>query len=275
MQSNSALTRRVLEGFKGPERSLLELLATDTIYSFKDDFDYGLDERIWTTRGSNLGGLAFVDADNINGWVSGDPGKADNAYSCLYSKGTNWSQRRRCTVMARFYVANQTSLKFEFGFSSFGTSPDTEDFTGCVLVKDTPTSQTGAGSYGVVVLDTDDDASIDLVAMTNSSTAKGVRSGGTTVGKEFTLMVAFNEHGGARSWVDGQPAGFVELQPASSNAGGGTMDHLLPTGPSDIRYNRESNMGIWVMAQNRAANIPNHALSIDFIQAWQERQPIA
>ena len=178
--------------------------------------------------------------------------------------------------MARIRLGNTSNVKYEFGLGAPMVNPLDSTVDGFVNVKDTPTSNTPfAGNYAVICYDSDDDTSIDLVGQSRGTTTRQARSGGPTVGVEFTLMLAMNEHGGVVSWVDGQRAASLELQPFQSTAAFGTMADKQTAAQGrtiqDIRHGTEERIGLWVFCQNRAAN-SNHSMSIDYVQAWEERR---
>ena len=254
---------RLTEG----EQAILELLCTDSIYSIKDDFDKGFDERVWVQDGPvaadvegqgddpereedhrTLGsGRAFaIQPDYFGGLLAAVPSQR----VVLMSRQGGWRPNRRATLMGRIRVIGIGNSKFEFGFTDADSSHIAQT-EACVLIKDTPSSQSARADYAVIIRDTDDDTSTDLVTASARSTTITAAVGPVTLASNVwrTYMIALNEQNEARFYIDGIYAG---VNRASAR----------PTIP----------LWLWFMAVPRSGGGPE--VQLDYIQAWQEREPI-
>ena len=270
--SNHSLDRRVLHGvgINTPLGALLEQLCTDSVYTWKDDFDDGLNARHWGTVASNPEQQdirPFEDAGGVSGELVGTTGTTDNAYIGLYGKRAVWSPHLQCVVQANVTFSAVDSIKFEFGFGQFVIPFDDPNATGLVNVKATPTINTYAGAFSVLCYDTDDDTTIDIVARSAGTTVGVASSGGPTISTvDLTLAVAMHKGGGTRAWVNGMPIGTVEAAAAAVNRNG-----TMTTG-DNVDHAAGTSQSLWLFVQNRADNPGAHVVSLDYVQAWQGRR---
>ena len=276
---------RLTEG----EQAILEVLCTDSIYSIKDDFDKGFDDRIWVQDGpvaADTEGIALGELRDLRRRGDSRP-TGDDAYEpeargaterrplgsgrafavlpdyfggalvatpsqrvALMSRQGGWRPNRRCSLMGRIKVVNIGGSKFEFGFAD-ADSGHISDIDDCVLTKSTPTNQAQRSDYAVIVRDTDHNTSTDLVASTARVAALTAAVGPVTLsaGSWRSYMIALNEQNEARFYLDGIYAGV--------NRSSARLTTLL---------------SIWFMAVPRAGGAPE--VQIDYIQAWQEREPL-
>ncbi|KKN55510.1 hypothetical protein LCGC14_0581850 [marine sediment metagenome] len=269
---NDHLTRILLQSDVGRD-SLLEFLCTDSIYSFKDDFDKDDLSDYWGVAHGEIGSptdgvtdFHFVD-DAINGFIEGDPGEVDDADIRLFSKHALWSPARRCVVQTSFDISSLTSAKFEFGFAHPSVELDSPTLSGVVLVKATPTANELTGTFAVAVFDTDDDTNCDLTTQTAGTVASVAQTGAPTlsVPGPISIMVAMTEGGGVRYWINGVPAGFVQTAPRTVDETFGVL------GGEAADHGTGANMHLWFMVQNRASGVA-HSTRLDYMQAWQERE---
>jgi hypothetical protein len=270
---NDHLTRKLLQKDVEP---LLEFLCTDSIYSFKDDFDKDDLSDYWGVAHGEIGSpvdditdFHFVE-DAINGFIEGDPGGVDDSDIRLFSKHALWSPARRCVAQTSFDIASLTSAKFEFGFVHPAIELDSATLSGVVLVKATPTANDLVGSFAVAVFDTDDDTNCDLTTQTAGTVAAVAQSGAPTlsVPGPISIMVAMTEGGGVRYWINGVPAGFVQTAPRTVSA---TFGDGATTEAAD--HGEGANMHLWFMVQDRASDV-THNTRLDYVQAWQERRAV-
>lgn len=190
-----------------PMFHLLESLAIKDVYNIEDDFMGTLNADLWTTTTSGGGNSAtFVLATDIAGGVlRGDTGDDSEADIGINSTLKGWAIDNRPIAITRLKpegaIANS---KFEFGFAD-------ADAAGQVNVKATPTS-TGS-DYAVIIRDTDDDTSIDMVC---DGTTPAVESVAGTHGVTWTLsawhtfMIALNEQDEAYFWANGSLGGRID-----------------------------------------------------------------
>jgi len=277
---NDHLNRRLLRkavGGSNPLLSLLEVLCTDSIYSFKDDFDEDTLRSEWYSDVSNIaaGAEPFVNIGGDSGWISGSPGFEDDDFVRLFSRA-RWSPSKRCAVAARFDINDKTNLKFEFGFVSPMVSLSDLSLSGVVNVKATPTANSLAADFAVAVLDRDDNTALDLIVSRRGTVAGADQSGGPTLTNlvaPFTILVATLENGGSRIWLNGAPVALNQSAYASVTAFHGTTG--TKTESADLRESSvahtTSGMAIWLFVQNRAAAQWGHEMRVDYVQAWQER----
>lgn len=242
-----AFARSRLRDVLAPDEPVFRLLETLTedVYIFDDEFISALNTNVWTA--SNSGGAGVSNfarlANQTGGVIEGNPG-TDNAGDVRLFTTNNecWSIDNRPLAIAR--VQPRTAIgdsKFEFGFADAVAA-------GQVLVKDTPTS-TGA-DYVVIIRDTDDDTSIDLVADGTTPAVElvaGTHGVTWTLNTWHTLMIALNEQDEAYFWVN--------------HAFGGRIDGNGPD--NDIT------LGLWLYAQNRTTS--SHPLRVDYVRAYAER----
>lgn len=261
------LTLRSLQQLHS-EQATLQTLAVDSIYSFKDEFDLGLNPLRWSTAASVEGEDPFSFDDTANqGGLLGTTGGEDDADIRLFSRLAAWSPGKRCGVQARFTLPSLTTVKLEFGFvSSFFSLNDPNDSDGAVLVKTTPTANMAV--FQIACFDTDDDTNLSVIAASQNN---AVSSGDPNNESAFaqgtsTVLVWANEQGGVSIWLNGRSHANTFSQPSADASGrAGT------TGPplgSPFRPGAGSH--IWFYLQNRAASA-GRSVSIDYIQAWQER----
>src|SRR3990167_815251 len=139
------LNRKMLKGIGFQGNQLLEFLCTDSVYSFRDDFDSGLDLAKWSVAHAEVGtpgsGIAdFHELDEVNGWIEGDPGSGDNNDIRLFSRLPLLSPSRRCWVQTSFRISNLSDVKFEFGLVGPSTNLGDPGTAGAVNVKATPSA---------------------------------------------------------------------------------------------------------------------------------------
>lgn len=263
------LTRKLLRkaGIGGNHSlyALLELLCTDSIYSFKDEFDFGLDERVWATyrhpapdpeEEYDLAGRDFglIDGEP-NSSLVGDPGVGDGDNIRLVGRARRWLPNRRPVVMTRLRLESVLSAKLEFGFADVDVDLIRETHAaGVVNSASTPTARTGHADFAVACRDTDSDEGFYAVVHSKPQTSSTAQTGpaGPSAETEFSLMVATNEMNECRVWVDGALAAVVR--------------NTAQTG----RY-VTAPLALWLYMENRAvATIPDR-LRVGYVQAWQER----
>ena len=269
---NDHLTRKLLHTNVTP---LLEFLCTDSLYTFKDDFDKDDLSDYWGVAAS-LSGRPVEDVANfhfedgaVGGWLEGDPGKVDNVSIRLFSRRALWQPARRCVMQVSFELASFSSVRVETGFVNPFTPIDDISYEGAVLVKATPTANDESG-FAVAVLDTDDNTSCDLVIQTNGALAAADQSGPSvlTAPGRTSIMVAMTEGGGTRYWLNGIPSGLVHIAAHTPSLGATTG--LNPVSGDHVA---SANMHLWFSIQNRSTD-QIHNCRIDYMQAWQERVPV-
>ena len=241
-------TRSRLRDHMGPGNALYHLLETlciEDMVVFKDEFDGVLNTNIWTA--SNSGGGTAVDfvriANIANGHIQGDAGTVDNEDVRLFTTSNEiWRTGQRCSAKTRIRMPSAVAnSKFEFGFADAAGA-------GAVLVKDTPTS-TGT-DYVVIVRDTDDDASVDMVSDGTTDAIQLVASSpGITFATNvwYDLLLATNENKESYFWIDGVYQGKAIRGPNITTA-----------------------LGLWYYVQDRD-DANNRQLDVDYVLAWQER----
>jgi len=252
-----------------PGAALLEPLAVDSVYSIKDEFDRGIDENLWTTTSSTDVDRGFEwDSEDPEGSITCNLGNTDDAYASFFSRLRTWNPGNRCAAQIRLNISPAvTTLKFEFGFVNpiLDLVTDAAEADGAVLVKATPTAN--MANFGVVVYDTDDDTNLSVVAATRntavSSSDQSSAEEAFTSG-EHSLLVWINEHNSVNMWYDGRAYANVTSQvgtPTSSSGPNITGSTIGSTSGSHL----------WIYLQNRGASSSSRQLTVDYIQAWQER----
>ena len=236
---NNHLTTLLLEGsnrLTEGEQALLEFLCTDSIYSIKDDFDQGINSDLWTVRNmvvadSEPSGVLAGNVDDPN--LGGD--------YLVRSRLPNFYPNRRATIQTRAQISGDGNTQAEVGFvhDSFGDEGSPVVITAAAAVT------RGARSFGVAVRS----PYIDGWSVVSGGRDGTNRSAATTRVSErgwATFMVAVNEQGETRLWVNGQTNNEVARQ-------------------TDMQVTQGHNL--WV-------HVAHGLLAIDYIQAWQERIPL-
>ena len=253
------LTRKLLRKIAGtgtPLTALLEQLVTDSVYTLKDDFDKGLNPPVWETTNMEVGDdeLNSESPDSDEEYPSNEPTVADDAQGhSLKSVSDRWELGKRPVVMAKVNFGPTSTLShFEFGFVA---NPSGRVVTDINVVGGgstvTPSRSPTAGSFALAVRDRDFAASGQFyvvsggIVMNSSNTQVNATATTPTpdLQGEMTLMVAANEQGETRLWVNGQ----------HDNSFSGEAD-IASSAPCHI----------WVMSESGS-------LSIDYVQAWRER----
>lgn len=247
--------RRLLRHSIGPSNPLYSFHLDNCIQdivSFTDDF-HTLDGSYWD--GDNGDANWAVQADQPEGVVQVDcAGDQDGVLVCAANQ--MWiNVDHRPVILGRLKVGVVANSKFEFGFA---TETDVDD--GVVGTKATPTSGDNTNDdYVVVIRDTDDDTSIEMVSDNQSGEADGptltVPSGtGITAADDtwLTIMVACNEQDEARYWVNGQ-----------------YMNRAVTGVP-----NGDAALTPWIVCVDRDAAGTGH-LYLDYVKMWQERSAIS
>ena len=240
--------RRTLRGMMGPSNKIFHILESeciDSVLLFKDDFMGVLNTDYWTV--SNSGGAGQSDfarsASVLDGIVRGDAGTTDDGdVRLFFTSNLVFLGNNRPVMLARVRMPSTVAnSKFEVGFANAAGA-------GAALVKDTPTST--AADYAVIIRDTDDDTSVDLVTDGTTDAAGLVASspGITfTTNTYYTLMLAINELRECYFWIDGVYQGVRRAGP----------DNDVAIGP-------------WFYVQDRD-DANNKQLDIDYVQLWQDR----
>ena len=278
---NNHLTRVLLDqaglGTGSPLTPLFEQLLTDSVYTFKDDFDRGFDENIWgTAQSPAVGGTsatAFHATSDPEGWIEGTPGGEDEAFTLLYGRYPVWAPAKRCAIQVRLDIANLADLKFEFGFTLPTISPDNPDQDGAVASKSAGTFNDLIGTGFVLCYDRDHNTNLDLIARIRNSAVSARQSGGQVLASPgpFTFLLALTEGGGAQYWLNGVNVGGLQRSPLVVDSTNGTTNAASQV--SD--YAATTTLAPWLFVQNRAALSDGHTMRVDYIQAWQERVPIS
>jgi hypothetical protein len=253
------LTRAQLRKRYGPSNPLypiLETLISSDVCGFVDDDFIGTLHissaagGIWTVANSGGGGAAnfAAVANSPNGKIRGDPGTTDDGDARLFmTSNENVTANRRPVLIGRIGTNDTvvTNSKFEFGFA------DASSVAGSVLVKATPTS-TGT-DYAVIIRDTNDSTSVDLVADGGTDAIiKVVSSPGITFAAQtwYDLMIGLNELKEEVFYIDGVYQGIARRGPDVTVTLGVTLNVTART--SDT----------W-------------EIDCDFIKGWQERVPFS
>lgn len=228
--TNNHLTTQLLERLPEPQRALLEQLCTDSIYTLRDDFDKGINAWLWTVEG-----MALAEHDPF-GVVESDVDAAAGGTPFLRSRLSNFYPNRRATLQTRAAIPGDGS-QVEIGFVVGAFDQNVP----AVVLPATGVTR-GAESFGLAVrspLVSDWSVVSGGVDGTNRSAAT------TRVAERgySTFLVATNEQGETRLWVNGQHHNEFARQTDMRV----TLGHFL-----------------WVRG----------AFAIDYIQAWQERQPL-
>lgn len=246
------LVRSRLRRRYGPDNPIYPLLESQLISDVcrlvDDDFIGTLNTNIWTVANSGGAGAAdFVAVANApNGKIRGDPGTTDNGDVRLIGR-ENTTANRRPVLIGRLGTNDTvvTASKFEFGFI------DASSAAGAVLVKATPTST--ATDYSVIIRDTNDSTSVDLVADGGTDAIqKVVSSPGITFAAQtwYDLMIAVNEQKESVFFIDGVYQGRATRGP----------DVTVTLAP-------------WVNCTTRASD--TWEIDVDFIKGWCERVPFS
>lgn len=262
-----ALTRKLLRKAVGGSTSLysfLELLCVDNIYVFKDEFDFGLDERVWATHRNPApdpdddisGGRDFglIDGEP-NSCLVGDPGIGDGDNIRLVTRKRRWLPNRRPVVMTRMRIEAITDTKLEFGFADVQADMiETVQAAGVVNVVSTPSAYSGHGDFAVACRDTTYDEGFYSVVYSRPHATSVAQTGPSDISAatEFSLMVATNEMNECRVWLDGALAS--------------TVRNTVQTG----RY-VTAPLAIWLYMENQAESTDPDRLRVEYVQAWQER----
>ncbi len=249
-----------------PTYHLLMLEAKRDVFSIFDDFLTALDntgntEIMWTVASD--GNIArdptqLTATGDVNGVLEMDSGDADNGNSNLRSEELFTADHRPVAIFRAQLSSTITTTKFELGFT--GTALGTGENSGSVLVKATPTST--AEDYACIVYDTDDDTSVDLQTDGGDSAVASVVSSPAFTGTDSTFvtatyydfMIAVNEQGEVRFWVDSTFRGVIRGTSAND------------TGP-DIDLEA---LGVYAAVQSRGTD-DDKTMLLDYILAWQER----
>lgn len=261
------LTLRSLQQLHS-EQATLQTLAIDSVYSFKDEFDLGLNPLRWSTINSQLGEAPFeFDDEEEQGALVGSTGGNDDADIRLFSRLATWSPGKRCGAQVRFNLPIITTVKFEFGFVQPHLSLDDVDGSdGAVLVKDTPTAN--MPTFEVACFDTDDNANLSAAAATRNASIEvndPNNEPAFTAGVN-TVLVWANEHGGVTTWLNGRSNASATSQPGpDATSTFGTTNEIVYGSP----FLPNAGGYLWFYLQNRAA--APRDVRIDYIQAWQER----
>ncbi len=228
---SNKLLRHLAQG-SVPLYWFLEQLATESIYSIKDDFDRGIDERIWVTEGFEW------KPDDLLGIIHGGPPGPVS----IRSKNRGWMPAKRATAYIHLDCDNIAG-KIEFGFAGLGAA---NADGGIVTDASTPSASAGVSEFAVGVRDTDND---DNFAVVSRGTGNAI--GGGSIDRTInvaagptTLMISMNEQSETHFWVNG------------------SLESIERSGPLP-----RSNLGLWFSSEGIT-------LSVDFIQAWQERVTI-
>ncbi len=252
------MTRSRLRDIIGPDNPMFQLLESLCIVSesvFEDEFFRTLDTSTWAVNNSSgTSASNFAHSAALpNGQIEGDPGTDDDQDAQMLSVGTCWQIDQRPCLMTR--IEPRTAIeqsKFEVGFAAADAA------IGQVLVKATPTS-TGA-DYCVVIRDTNDDTSIDMIADGTTPTISSANKVAGTHGVTWTLntmhniMIAMNERDEQFFWVNGSLGGALR----SSSAGAGV-------GPDN-----DVALGIWLSSISRTATGAK-PLRCDYMKVLSER----
>ncbi len=251
------MSRSRLRDIIGPDNPMFQLLESLCIvdeYVFEDEFLRTLDTSPWTASSAGAGSpVAFVHQTTLRGGqVLGDAGTGNDGDAALISVGENWSIDNRPVMLARLEPNdNITNSKFEIGFI------DADANLGAVLLKATPTST--AADYCVIIRDTDDDTSIDMVVDGTTPTISSTNKVAGTHGVTYTLnsmhnfMIAMNELDEQYFWVNGSLGGSLR----SSAAGAGV-------GPDN-----DVTLAAWCTVVNRTGS--RHSVRLDYIKVLAER----
>ena len=238
---NNHLTTRLLEGsnrLTEGEQALLEILCTDSIYSIKDDFDRGIDPNLWVVENMAVAEHEFGGV--IYGTSPEDSPNRAGGSSFIRSAVNGWKPAQRATVQVRMAPTN-SNWHAEFGFISEAPT------TSYVRLLTTTTLSRGKGSFGLAVRSP---AVTGWYVASGSPTSEAQTAITTRVSETAfswtTFLVAVNEQGETRLWVNGQ----------HNNELGQDTGMVVNSG----HY-------LWL-------NADRGNLAIDYIQAWQERSSL-
>lgn len=241
---NDHLTRRLLRRTIAGDRpltALLEQLCTASVYVEKDDFRTSTspDSDLWINEG-------FIwNPDDLHGSISGVgvpeiDEERNRAGASLHSRLFGWTPRKRCSVLASIRL-DSLAGQCEVGFVDRNI---VNTAAGAVLDKSTPTAPLAVDNLAVGVRNPADNAYFDLVTQgrRDNAVGAGTTDRRTEVGGDWmTIMVSCNEQAESHLWVNGASAAVERSGPVLS-----------------------ANLGLWLYTSS--------GLSIDFIQAWEERE---
>ena len=233
---NNHLTTRLLEGsnrLTEGEQALLEILCTDSIYSIKDDFDRGIDPNLWVVENMvvaehEFGGVVYGTSPDD------DPMQAGGS-SFIRSAVNGWKPAQRATVQVGMAATN-AKWRAELGFVSEAPT------TSYAQLLTSTTLSRGKGSFGLALRS-------PLVTgwyVASGSPTSEVQTATTTRVSETafawtTFLLAVNEQGETRLWINGQNANQLAR---------------------DTSMHVNNGHHLWLYADR--GNI-----TIDYIQAWQ------
>lgn len=247
-----------------PTYHLLMLEAKRDVFSIFDDFltvldNTGQTEIFWTPVGGGAGTAPdqLTGTGDVNGVIDFPTTGSNDADSHIISEAVFTADHRPVSLFRMQINSTIAATKFELGFA--GADPGAGENAGQVLVKATPTS-TGV-DYAVIVYDTDDDTSVDLQTDGGDSAVASVVSSPVFTGTDSTFvtqtwydfMIAVNEQGEVRFWVDSTFRGVIRGTSAND------------TGP-DIDL---ETLSIWAFCQSRDGT--QSLMYLDYVLAWQER----
>ncbi|KKK98307.1 hypothetical protein LCGC14_2644050, partial [marine sediment metagenome] len=201
---------------------------------------------------------ALTSTGDVNGVLELDSGTDNDGTSRMRSQEIFTADHRPVALFRAQISSTITTTKFELGFTGTALGDNGEN-SGAVLVKATPTST--ATDYACIVYDTDDDTSVDLQTDGGNSVVASVVSVPAFTGTDSTFvtqtwydfMIAVNEQGEVRFWVDSTFRGVIRGTSAND------------TGP-DIDL---ETLSIWAFCQSRDGT--QSLMYLDYVLAWQER----
>ena len=260
---NHMFTRAQLRQVVGPDEPLYHLLegaAFESVYTLHDDFDLGLSDKTWVSKGFEWQEDAFFGSiANVHTEEEGVETEPPSTDAYLFSKVRGWRSGRRAVVMSRFTVSGTEAGKIELGFASqipagsLGIAP-----------SQALPNNVGVNDYGFVLHNPADSTSQIYAIGRGGAANSGTATAGTpsipirtspvnprswTSDSEYTnsMVVALNEQNEVKVYVNGN---FVVTG---------------AVGPRD-----KVDLGLWVYAgSSRTTGAP--ILQIDYIHAWQER----
>ena len=223
---------RLTEG----ERALLELLCTDSIYSVKDDFDRGISSDLWVTQNMAVAEHEF---GGVLYGTSPDESPARAGGGALIRSAINgFKPAQLATVQVRM-APTTSNWQVELGFAS--AAPD--GVPAARLLSSTTISR-AVDSFGLAVRT----PAVSGWYVASGAPASTTQTAVTTYVSETaftwaTFLVAVNEQGETRLWINGQHDNTL-----ARNTG-----MLVQQG----HY-------LWL-------NADRGNIAIDYIQAWCER----
>ena len=223
---------RLTEG----ERALLELLCTDSIYSVKDDFDRGISPDLWVTQNMTVaehefGGVLYGTSPEES------PNRAGGG-ALIRSAVNGWKPAQRATVQVRM-APTTSNWQAELGFVS-----EAPDGVPAARLLSSTTLSRAVDSFGLAVRT----PTVSGWYVASGAPGSTAQAAVTTYVSEtafawVTFLVAVNEQGETRLWINGQHDNTL----ARNTGMLATTGHYL-----------------WLNAER--GNI-----AIDYIEAWQER----